>query len=141
MKKAKWIISIFIFLLCFILGSELYQNYLGAFSNQFFYFDVSVVDDRSNLHDLLIRSAAEHEMGVFSVDRTTYNARQAAITIYSTDAARTVLDEQCVFEGEKRSLFSGATDIHFQDFSGIINDQSIVIFWLFLPWWWRYSSG
>ena len=126
MKKAKWIISIFIFLLCFILGSELYQNYLGAFSNQFFYFDVSVVDDRSNLYELLTRSAAEQEMGVFSVDRTTYNARQAAITIYSTDEARTILEKQYVFEGEKRSLFSGATDIHFQNFSGIINDQSIV---------------
>lgn len=65
-------------------------------------------------------------MGVFSVDRTTNNARQATITIYSTDSARIVLDEQYVFEGEKRSLFSGTTDICIQDFSGIINDRSIV---------------
>ena len=126
MKKAKWIISIFIFLLCFILGSELYQNYLGTFSNQFFYFDVSVVDDRSDLYELLTQSAAEQEMGVFSVDRTTLNSRQATITIYSTDTTRAILDEQCVFEGEKRSLFSGTTDICVQDFSGIINDRSIV---------------
>jgi len=125
-KASKWIISIFIILLCFILGSELYQNYLETFSNQFFYFDISVVDDRSNLHELLTKKATEYKMGIFSVVRTTYNARQAAITIYSTDTAKTVLEEQYVFEGGKQSLFSGTTDIRIQDFSEIITDHSIV---------------
>ena len=101
----------------------LFYLFLYCISTQFYHY---WYDDRSNLYELLTRSASEHEMGVFSVDRVTYNARQSTITIYSTDAAKTVLEEQCVFAGNKRSLFSGTTDIKIQAFSGIINDHSIV---------------
>ena len=129
MKTAKWFISIFIILLCFILGGELYQNYIGTFTQQFFYFDVSVVDNRSNLHEILVDCTSELEMGVFSIDRITYNAHHAEVTIYATDIAKAALDENNISSGKKQSLFSGATDINIQDFSGIIEDRSIVRFY------------
>lgn len=126
MKKAKWIISVFIMLLCFILSSELFQNYMGAFSNQFFYFDVSVVDNRMNLHNLFLEYAEDSDIGIFSIDKVTYNARSTGITIYATDAAQDVLqNEYYILNGKKQSLFSGVTDVVYKDFSGIVSDESI----------------
>lgn len=127
MKKAKWIIGIFIISLCFMLGSELFQNYTSSFSNQFFYFDISMVDDRNNLYELLTEYAEDSEMGVFSLDYTTYNARYTEITIYATDMAQTLLEkEYYISSGEKRSLFSGTTEIHFNEFSEIVDNDSII---------------
>lgn len=127
MKKAKWIISVFIILLCFILGSELFQSYISTFSNRFFYFEVSVVDDRNNLYDLLTEYAEDSGIGVFSVERTTYNARHTEIKMYATNTAKAILEnDYCIAAGTKQSLFSGTTDVIIREFSEIIKDSSIV---------------
>lgn len=126
MKKAKWLISFFIIMLCFILGSELYQNYTNVFSNQFFYFDISVVDDRTNLYNLLTKYANESDVGVFSVNRTTYSAHDFELTVYATDKAQKVLEDNFyISAGRRESFFSGKTEIVIKDFQEIINDESV----------------
>lgn len=126
MKKAKWLISFFIILICFILGSELYQNYTSIFSNQFFYFDISVVDDRTILYNLLTKYADDSDIGVFSVNRTTYSAHDFELTVYATDKAQKALEDNFyISTGQRESFFSGKTEIVIKDFQEIINDESI----------------
>ena len=41
MKRIKWCVGILMISLALMLGSELYQNYLKTFTNQFYYFEVN----------------------------------------------------------------------------------------------------
>jgi hypothetical protein len=130
MKRVKWIISIFIVLICLVTGSELFQNYISTFSNQFYYFNLSTSDKREQVYNLLIQSSEEYNMGVFAVERRSESPYRYKIVIYADEKARSILSSDCdVSEGLKSSFFSGSTEITFRDFSEMIDDVSIERFY------------
>lgn len=123
MKKAKWIISIFIFLLCMVLSSELYQNHLSSFSNQFFFFSIGE-GDRARLYDTLSEAVDKRDMAAFAVDYHSENAFQSVLTIYANDTARAMLaDDYYLSAGNRNSLFSGNTEVEYRDLSEAIDDN------------------
>lgn len=123
MKKAKWVISIFIFLLCMILSSELYQNYLSSFSNQFFFFSIGE-GDRARLYDTLSEAVDRRDMAAFVVDFHSQDAFTSTLTVYANDKARAMLaDDYFLSAGSRKSLFSGNTEVEYHDLSEAIDDN------------------
>lgn len=126
MKKAKWIIGIFVILLCLILGSELYQNYVGMFTNQFFYFDISTSQNRNQVYHILTEAAEKQKIGVFAVEQNTESVYHHTTVIYATKKAKlTLTSNYDISKGTKNSLFSGTTKIIFKDFVNIIDNTNI----------------
>lgn len=123
MRKAKWIISIVIFLLCMILSSELYQNYLSSFSNPFFFFSVGE-GDRERLYDTLSEAVDRRGMAAFAVEFHSQDAFISTLTIYANDQARDMLtDGYFLSAGSKKSFFSGNTEVEYRDLSEAIDDN------------------
>lgn len=126
MKKVKYILSIFIILICFILGGELFQNYVGSFSNQFYYFDLYNIDNREEVFRLLSEISDENDVGIFTVNNQTIDTLNYKSDIMLAEKASSILKSKYnISPGRYDSFFSGTTDITFSDFSEIINDSSI----------------
>lgn len=124
MKKAKWAIGVFIFLLCMILTGELYQNYLTLFQDQFYFFRIGIGDDRSKLYDRLSEAVDRRDMAVFAVELHTRDAFTSSLDVYANDKARKMLEEDYgISAGRKESLFSGSTEVAFHDLFGAIDED------------------
>lgn len=117
MKKLKIIVSILLLVLVVVLSGELYQQYLENFTNQFYYFSA---DDEGNRNDLLtqiISSCQENSIDVFAYKSSVLSPRKNTITIYTTKTMEQCFNEEYnISEGRHSSLFSGDTNIIFEDF-------------------------
>ncbi len=123
MKKIKYIISIFCFLLVFILTSELYQNYLSNFMDDFYYFSVGEQNDSTEVYDLVAKLSNENNIGVFLVDYKTETTYSAKLDVYMNQKAKEELETKYnISDGIYKSLFSGNSEIHCYDYEELYTD-------------------
>ena len=129
MKMIKYVISVMIIFLCFILSSELYQSYMQTFSNQFYFIEIDN-DEREALYSVVKSSTGKYKEDVFAIERKDVDAFYSKIIIYTTDEMKnSYFKEHDFTEGIKNSLFSGSTEIEFRPFEEIINHESITRFY------------
>ncbi|MBQ7926739.1 MAG: hypothetical protein IJ335_10675 [Lachnospiraceae bacterium] len=129
MKMIKYVISVVIIFLCFILSSELYQSYMQTFSNQFYFIEIDN-DEREALYSVVKSSTGKYKEDVFAIERKDVDAFYSKIIIYTTDEMKnSYFKEHDITEGIKNSLFSGSTEIEFRPFEEIINHESITRFY------------
>lgn len=128
MKKVKWISAGFMITLCFILGSELYQNYVSIFSNQLYYITMDV-SDKEDVWDFVGKSAEKMGMEAFYILNTSSTARNAQYDIMATSGTDELLKKKYqIAEGSYNSFFSGTTKINVHDFDENIGNQEEVQF-------------
>lgn len=129
MKKVKWISAGFMITLCFILSSELYQNYVGIFSNQLYYINMDV-SDKEDVWDFVGKSAEKMGMEAFYIFNTSSTARNVHYDIMGTSKTAELLKERYqIAEGSYNSFFSGTTKISVHDFDENIGHQEEVTFY------------
>ncbi len=117
MKKLKYVVVFFLTLLMVVMSSEFYQLYLGNFTNQFYYFTVSEQDEREELFSVIEQAATSNGADVFAISSVTKTAKHSNLTIYATSSMLEVLSEKYnIQEGTQKSIFSGNTEIIFEDF-------------------------
>ena len=129
MKRMKWLCGLIVFAFCFVLSSEMAQNYLSDFTEQFYYIDAST-EDRRMLCDVLLNVSAQHQTPVLAVQKE-YPTRQAAnITVYIAEQNMpSFQDEFSIQPGIYRSFFSGETKIQYRDFTEIQEHADIERFY------------
>ena len=111
MKKSKYMIAVLIIGLCFILTSEIFQNYLTMFTNEFYYFELSTNENRKEMQALLQETCKKYEVGVFAVQRETEIATSASYLVYADRTAAEVLQaDYGIIDGEYRSFFAGKSE-------------------------------
>lgn len=124
MKKLKIIVSILLLVLVVILSGELYQQYLGNFTNQFYYFSVNNEGDRNNLLSQILTSCQDNGIDVFAYKSSVLSQKNNNITIYATSPmVQLFKDEYNISEGQHSSLFSGDTNIIIKDFSDCLDSN------------------
>ncbi len=117
MKKLKYVVVFFLTLLMVVMSSEFYQLYLGNFTNQFYYFTVSEQDERENLFSVIEQAATSNGADVFAISSATKTAKHSSLTIYATPTMLELLSEKYnIQEGTQKSIFSGNTEIVFEEF-------------------------
>lgn len=122
MKKLKIIVSILLLVLVVILSGELYQQYLGNFTNQFYYFSVNNEGNRNNLLSQILSSCRDNGIDVFAYKSSVLSQKNNNITIYATSPmVQLFKDEYNISEGQHSSLFSGDTNIIIKDFSDCLD--------------------
>ncbi len=124
MKKLKWCIAIMMISLAFMLSSELYQNYMKTFTNQFYYFEVNELEEKEEAIKLVKEISEKRNVGVFAVSIFTDTAFSSEVKVYVTAPAIETLDEYHVSEGVKISLLSGKTKIIYENFLELENTVS-----------------
>lgn len=68
---------------------------------------------------------------VFAIERQNVDTFHSRITIYADADTRNILSrEQDVVEGEASSFFSGSTEVVLLSFSDVVNDGSVVRYYL-----------
>ena len=117
MKKLKWCIAIMMISLTFMLGSELYQNYLKTFTNQFYYFEVNEPEKKEEAVEIVKEISEKRKVGVFAVSIFVDTAFSSEIKVYVTEDAIEILDECYVSEGVKECVLSGKTSVIYEEFS------------------------
>lgn len=119
MKRIKLAAAFFLIFISFVLCGELYQKYLGTYTNQFNYFDISCedADERKEALELLKKLSAQYNTQIFMASKKTADAYSYSETIYCSDETRSKLKKGYdVREGGFNSLFSGNTDITIENF-------------------------
>lgn len=130
MKCVKFVITALLALFCFVMSSELYQLHLQMFSNQYFYIDIEN-EDRSQVCSIVASAAKKYNEYVFAIERQNVDAFHSRITIYADEDTRNILSrEQNIAEGEASSFFSGSTEVVLLPFSDVVNDESVVRYFL-----------
>ena len=124
MKKLKWCIAIMMISLAFMLSSELYQNYMKTFTNQFYYFEVNELEEKEEAIKLVKEISEKRNVGVFAVSIFIDTAFSSEVKVYVTAPAIETLDEYHVSEGVKISLLSGKTKIIYENFLELENTVS-----------------
>lgn len=117
MKIFKYSVLFIIISLCFILHSEIVQNNLDTFSEDFYYIDVFVPNGQERQFISTINLASEkYNNGVFFSNKENHGIALTYIIIYASDEARDLLKSHYnIYNTTYKSLFSGSTKI-------IIND-------------------
>lgn len=129
MKKIKWLIAVLIFSLCFLLSSEMTQNYLYSFTNQFYYIDIDP-DDREHLYDLLQEISENKQIPVFATSNFIQTSHTSSIIIFANDNDFEDISKQCDIQcGRYRSFFSGETTVEHRKLSEIISRSDITRFY------------
>lgn len=120
-------------LLCAVLGSEAYQNYLTYFTAQFRYIDIWMEQGSEEIAALLMKLADEEGCNVFCVSRMSCGAYDVEITIYAdSDTEDLLRSRYYISEGSKNSIFSGTTSIRFMDFSEIADGNEKTVRFYFM---------
>lgn len=117
MKRIKWCVGILMISLALMLGSELYQNYLKTFTNQFYYFEVNEPMLKEEACEKVEEIAKQNNVGVFAVSIFTDTAFSCEVKIYTTEEAKETFEKYYLEEGVKKSLFSGNVTIMYKNFS------------------------
>ncbi len=124
MKKVKLTLSVFIFFVCFVLSSEIYQMYVSTFTDVFYYFEVDSAYDKENLSAQAEDLAKKYDTGVFAVAKLSDSSATFKCTVYADDTAKDILaSEYYVSEGTFSSLFSGSTYIQVYELSELANSN------------------
>lgn len=132
MKKIKWLIGAFIIMLCFIMNSEMYQNYVVNFTNGFYYLDIETEENRDLLTNVLQEAVSEFDAGIFAVKRHTGASRSFEYEIFADkDVYEHISEKYDIREGEYYSFFSGTTEIINRDFSAISERPEVTRFYFF----------
>lgn len=130
MKRVRFVLAIFLFLLAFIFTAELYQNYFRNFYGQFYYFLLEEKQDRGAIRELLETAAEKKDMGVFAVKSQTITALSTELDVYANEKAVQILEsEYDIAAGEYKSFFAGTTKVNFHSFEGIEADNTIETFY------------
>ena len=129
MKKIKYTSCLIVFLLCFILSNEMFQNYLCTFTNQFYYIDIDT-DKRKELYDIMNQLSEKSFPKAFAVSVDIGNYKSVSVSIFSDDDQFEEISEKTdIKEGIYNSILSGNTNVNRKDFSGIIPRSDIVRFY------------
>ena len=129
MRKVKWVLSLFFFLLCFLLSSEMYQNYLHSFTNQFYYIDVET-ENRESLYNALLEISNKMHIPVFSVTNHTKNYDSACLTFFINNDDFEILSKKYNVETRTyQSLFSGKTIVDRKMLSEIVSQSNLYRFY------------
>lgn len=125
MKRLKIVVSLLLLILVVILSGELYQQYLGNFTNQFYYFTVGGDDGcREELLSQIVSSCQKNGVDVFSYRPSVLSRVNQTITIYATSTMeRRFRDEYNISAGRHISLFSGETNILLEDFADCVENN------------------
>ncbi len=115
MKQIKWVIGLLMISLAFLLNSELYQNYLKTFTNQFYYFEVYEDEQREQVNEYINVIANNNSIGVFCVTMFADTKTSCVEKIYMTEGAMLPLSECNIAPGTKKSMFSGTTNIVYEE--------------------------
>lgn len=119
MKKVKLAAAFFLLFTTFVLCGELYQKYLGTYTNQFNYFDISCedADERREAFELLKSLSDQYNLQIFMTSKKTDDAFSYHETIYCSDEVYNTLKEDYeVRIGRFKSLFSGDTEITVENY-------------------------
>lgn len=126
MKKIKWLMGFLVFMLCFVLGSELSQSYLSSFTNRFYYLDIVALEEREQLYDILSDVAGRFEVPIFAVKSQIKSARASDIIIYADENTLGMLEKKCeIKKGTYRSFFTGETNVVGRNFDAIISHSDV----------------
>lgn len=129
-RKIKYSVSVLIFLLVFILNSELYQNYFQIFTEQFYFYNVILKDNKNGICNVLTDSTEKNNAGVFCVLKTTDSVFSSKIELYADDLTRELLESKYyIKEGIYDSFFSGKTNIVYKEFADVEKDFNEVKFY------------
>lgn len=120
MKKIKYAIAAFLFMLGFIFTSEMFMNYLDNFEETYygatFSFETTTKEKDEIIQDFLDASV-KNQIDIFTVDDKINSDYQKTIKIYGTEGALDALSNHEIQEKRYKSLFSGYMDVVFEDIS------------------------
>lgn len=130
MKKIKWLIGAFVIMICFVMNSEMYQNYIRYFTNDFYYLDIEEFEDRDKLAKVLTETSDKFKAYVFSVKRSDISPKRCDANIYADKEAYEYISENYDIKvGEYNSFFSGKTNIVANNFSEISSHPEVTRFY------------
>ncbi len=120
MKKIKYAIAAFLFMLGFIFTSEMFMNYLDNFEETYygatFSFETTTKEKDEIIQDFLDASV-KNQIDIFTVDDKINSDYQKTLKIYGTEGALDALSNHEIQEKRYKSLFSGYMDVVFEDIS------------------------
>ena len=130
MKKIKWLIGAFMIIICFVMNSEMYQNYILDFTNDFYYLDIESYEDRDKLVKVLTEASNRFKAFVFSVERNDISPQRCEADIYADEEAYKFISENYNIKiGKYNSFFSGQTDVAVHSFSEVSDHPGIIRFY------------
>lgn len=128
MKKVKYFILFFLMLLSTLFSGELYQKYLGTYTDQFYYFDISAKienGEKERALRCLQELSEKNDTPVFVVLKKTESSFSETETIYSTAAASKMLNEKYgIHNGNFKSVFSGSTSVKVEPIENAAKSQN-----------------
>lgn len=128
MKAVKLIISFFVILLAFVLGGEAFQNYIGTYTNQFYYFDIVCRESeaREEVCSMLENLAEKNHAAVFASQKTVNSVLSYKTVVYASESEKNLLESVYgVKSGDYKSFFSGMTSVEFENFNKAAENKNI----------------
>lgn len=119
MKKSKYIITFFLFLVAFLFIGESYTFFLENFQDKYtqvgYYLPTGESEEKMN--EQIRRKAGEFNTAVFALDKEDGGAFSRTITVYGDETVKQYLKKDWnIEEGIIKSFFSGTTTFHFEPF-------------------------
>lgn len=130
MKKIKFLIAAIMFIFLTLLATELYQNYLLNFSNQFYYFEIPNTYDQDEVLAFLDKATNDADIDVFAIHRETISSISQKIDIYTTEDMANLLQEKFnIRPGCAKSFISGKTMVFLNDIEDMPDNIGIETFY------------
>ena len=119
MKYIKVLLSCMIILLAMLTSSEIYQNYLSVFIEDFYcvtYYPQEGITQEKMICDIF-EKAREHQLDIFYAEDVIVNWHQETIDLYGDERTKKTLSSQYdILYGQRNSLLTGSCEVRYHDY-------------------------
>lgn len=119
MKYIKVLLSCMIILLAMLTSSEIYQNYLSVFIEDFYcvtYYPQEGITQEKMICDIF-EKAREHQLDIFYAEDVIVNWHQETIDLYGDERTQKTLSSQYdILYGQRNSLLTGSCEVRYHNY-------------------------